>query len=179
MKSITTALFLILALMLSSCDMVKYNSTHQPLAKYYSFSTDTSKRELPILDTTHIYILGQDLVRTYRSGNIEKCYLYTFFKFSSTGLAFYSTATEEKPDSSTIYTNPGQYCFYKVVGNEIRLEFYDYHLKRFTIAYLNVYPDKLILYKDKLRVWWGGKSKYNNAYIKSDIAYIRQLQFPE
>lgn len=165
--------------MLSSCDIVKYNSTNQPLAKYYRFSSEISKRELSVLDTTHIYILGQDLVRTYRSGNIEKFYGYTFFKFSSTGLAFYSTTTEEKPNSSTIYTNPGQYCFYKVVGNEIRLEFYDYHLKRFAIAYFNVYPDKLIMYKVKLRVRWGGKSKYNNAYFKSDIAYNWQLQFPE
>lgn len=177
MKFITS--LIIFALTFSACDIVKYTSTHQPLAKYYRFSHNTSQREPSVPDTTFIYVLGQDHVRTYQSGNIEKLYGYTFLKFSSNGLAFYSSTTEEKPNSSNIYTNSGQYCFYKVVGNEIRLEFYDYHLKRFTIAYLNVYPDKLIMYKDKLRVWWGGQSKHNNAYIKSDIAYTRQLQFPE
>lgn len=94
-------------------------------------------------------------------------------------MAFYSSLTDKKPTSSNIYSLEGQYCFYKIVDNELQLEFYNEYLKRFTIAYFKIHQDKLVLYKDKLRFWWGAKSKHNIAFNNSDIAYTRRLRFPQ
>ena len=160
------------------CDTVKYAKTRQPLAKYYSFGKDTTKIDISSVDTTFIYISEQELVRTNK-GRLDTFIGYTFLKSSSNRLAFFGMSTDTKPTASNIYSKDGQYCFYKIVDNELQLEFYDDGLRRFVIAHFKVYSDKLVMYKDKLRVWWGGKSNHNITFNKSDIIFKKELKFPE
>src|SRR3981081_1324146 len=117
-KLFFSSLFIIGLIAFSSCSSVRYTSSGQPLAQYYSFSKDTSKRFLALLDTNNIYVQGLDLVRTYKSGKIEKGFYYMFLKFSNNGIAFYSDDTKEPFNQLNIHDISGQYCYFKVVGNE-------------------------------------------------------------
>ena len=123
--------------------------------------------------------MGLDLVRTYKGGRIEKGFYYMYLKFSNNGIAFYSNDTKEPFNQINIYDIGGQYCYYKITGDEVRLELYDSHLKKFTIMYIHLYSDKLIIYKDILRIWWGGKQKDNYVYNKSRLAYKKPLLWPK
>ena len=176
-------------LTLYSCSSVKFTKSGQPLAKYYSFSKETPIGELPLLDTNHIYIMGLDLVTTYLDGKnkltapfsnlrTEKSYKYMYLKFGNNGIAFYSNFTTEPFTVENIYSVGGQYCYYKIESDEIRLEFFDFNLKKFMIMYMQVLPDTIIFYKDKLRIFGGGISKHRHNFKKSDITYSKPLTWP-
>lgn len=164
-----------------SCTSVKFAATMpgQPKAEYYSFSK-LSGNQTTSVDTSVIYVYGNDLVRTYQSGKTEKVYTYKYLIFKSNGFAFFSGSSREAFNQANIYDiSGGQYCFYKVEGNELQLELYDHNVKKFTIMYANILPDRVLFYKDKLRIAGGGTSKQNMPFIKSSIKYTRPLVWPE
>jgi hypothetical protein len=173
--------FYLLTLLFCSCVSRKSTNTMpgQLRPEYYSSSKGNRNLVDSILDTSAIYVYETPLVRTYRNGRIERFYGYTYLVFKSNGLAFYSAYAEQPFTQTNIYSIDGQYCFYKVEGDELQLEYFDYHLKKFAIAYGKVYADKVHIYKDRLRIFWGGKSKRNMPFKKWPIKYTRPLVWPE
>lgn len=173
--------FYLWALLLCGCTAVKFTSTMpgQPKAEYYSFSKLSNAQVSNELDTSVIYVYANDLVRTYKSGNVEKVFTYMFLLFKSNGIALFSSDSRESFNQTNIYSIGGQYCFYKIEGNELQLELYDHNLKKFTIMYATVLPDRVHFYKDKLRIAGGGTSKQQMTFTKSSIKYTKPLLWPE
>lgn len=151
----------------------------QPKAEYYSFSKLNGNQAGKGIDTSVIYVYENDLVRTYQTGKIEKVYTYKYLLFKNDGIVFFSNSSREAFTQVNIYNIGGQYCFYKIEGDELQLELYDHNVKKFTIMYANVLPDRVLFYKDKLRIAGGGTSKQNIPFIKSSIKYTRPLIWPD
>ena len=168
---------------------IRRTSTGQPLSKYYSFSKEQFRFNSEYLDTSVIYVNGQEWLRTYIGGvkdalfpqnaRIEKTFEYEFIKFGSNGIAFLSSSSKDSINGINIYTLDGQFCYYKVVNNELQLEFFDFRARKFVIWYGQITGAKIQFYKDRLRVWGGGKSKLNLIYEKKTIRYNRVLIWPD
>lgn len=171
----------LLILLLCSCTSVKFTSTvpGQPKAEYYSFSKLNNASFYSRIDTSIIYVYANDLVRTYQGGKTEKVFTYMYLLFKSNGVVLFSNDSRDEFNQTNIYTIGGQYCFYKVEGDEVQLELYDHNVKKFTIMYANILPDRVLFYKDKLRILGGGTSKQNMPFIKSTIKYTRLLKWPK
>lgn len=163
------------------CTPVKYSDTTptQPKAKYYSFSKLSTPLTNGMIDTSLIYVYESDLVKTYRTGKVEKFYGYVYLVFKANGIAYYSSYSDQPFNQTNIYSTGGQYCFYKVEDDELQLEFYDFHLKRFTISYGKIFDNKIYFFEDKLRMFNGAKSKRNMIFAKSSIKYSKPLIWPE
>lgn len=172
--------FLILTIFIG-CTSVKYtkSSEGQPLASYYSFSKEVYIHNQIKLDTSNIYANGQDIVRTYNKGGTEKLFVFRFFKFGSNGVAFYSNTIKEPLSARNVNSVNGQYCYYKISDNELLVELYDLHLKKFKIKYAKIYGNKIQFYKERLQTIAGGKEILNLEYQKSDIKFTRPLTWPE
>jgi hypothetical protein len=150
----------------------------QPKAEYYSFSKQNYNQKGSV-DTSVIYVYASDLVRTYQSGKTEKVFTYIYLVFKTDGIALFSNDSREPFNQVNIYTIGGQYCYYKVEGDELQLELYDHNVKKFTIMYAKLLPDRVQFYKDKLRTSGGGTSKLDMPFLKSSIKYTKPLTWPE
>lgn len=171
----------LLVLLLYSCASVKFTNTlaGQPKSEYYTFNKEHGSFN-SLIDTSVIYLFGDDMIlSTSQYKKIEATKLYQFLVLKSNGIAFYSYFSKEPITQTNLYTISGDYCFYKVEGDELQIEVYDHKLRRFQILYLKIFPDKIHYYKDKLRIPGGGTSKQNMIFMKSSIKYTRPLVWPE
>jgi hypothetical protein len=171
----------LLILLLCSCTSVKFTNTlpGQPKGKYYTLSKEHGSFN-SLLDTSVIYLFDGDMVvSTSKYKKIEDAKLYQFIILKSNGIAFYSYFSKEPITQTNVYTIAGDYCFYKVEGDELQIEVYDHKLRKFQILYLHIFPEKIHYYKDKLRITGGGTSKQDMRFIKSSIKYTLPLIWPE
>lgn len=161
------------------CSAVKFTATlpKQPRTEYYSLSKE-SDHQVGNIDTTVIYVNEQDLIANGDYGS-KKMHLLVFIKFASNGIAFYSDYDELPFTETTALNKTGQFCRYRVRNDELELEYFSHRLKKFTILYGTIFADRIIFYKDKLRIQGGGKDKLNLLYQKSTIRYIRPLVWPK
>jgi hypothetical protein len=161
---------------------IKRTSTGQPLSKYYSFNKEPFEFNSEYLDTSVVYVNGQELVRaagSKRDIRLEKAIEYTFIKFGANGMAFLSNYTRDSINNLNIHEPDGQFCYYKVVNVDLQLELFDFNYRKFLIWYGKLTPGKIQFYKERLRVWGGGKSKLNLIYEKKPIKYNRVLAWPQ
>jgi hypothetical protein len=170
---------LITVVLIESCSTAKFTQTvpGQPLKQSYSFSKDHSFN-IDKLDTAAIYVNEEDWILTGDYG-MRKKHQFVFLKFSNNGIAYYSNYSEDPFTDSSLLTVSGQYCYYRIEGDELKLEFYDHLIKKFRIWSAKIYPDKLHFYKNKLRVWGGGKGKLNFVFQKREVAFNKPLIWPE
>ncbi len=98
-------------------------------------------------------------------------------KFSGGNKLFYSDYSETPFNGASIMKIGGQHCYYKIIDNEIQVEFYDHLAKKFKIWYGEIHPDKIHFYKYRLRVWGGAKGKLNFVFNKQSVSFkINSLQ---
>jgi len=171
--------FFISVFTFASCTPVKYTKTvhGQPLQSFYFFSKE--ERPIPIrIDTTLIYINAEDWIRTYQNGQTEKLFLYRYFKFDNDGIAFFSNSSKDPITQSNIDIIGGQYCYYKETGDELSVEIYDLHLKKFLIWSPKIYPDKIYFYQHRMRSS-AAKGKLDLVYYKKSTKLSRSLVWPE
>jgi hypothetical protein len=163
----------------NSCSTIKYTTTQpkQPRQEYYSLSKEVTT-QINNIDTSSIYVNEQDWIANGDYGT-KKEHLYVFMKFGSDGIAYYSNYSEYPFTESSVLSIGGQYCHYKVSGDELQLEFYDHLAKHFKIWHGKIYSDKIQFYEYKLRVTAGAKGKLNFSFNKSPIKYARSLTWPE
>jgi hypothetical protein len=172
---------LFILLLLSSCTTVRWTQSEpdQVQASYYSLRKSVSSSIGQLLDTTVIYWYGEELAGTYETGRKENVFTHIYLVFKSNGVAYISANSSEPFNEDNIYHTGGQYCYYNVAGDELRLEIYDYHLHKFLIMQGKIYPNKVVFYRDKLRIWGGGVSKGEWIYKKSYVRYVRPLVWPQ
>ncbi|WP_157474061.1 hypothetical protein [Flavihumibacter petaseus] len=171
---------LALILILTSCNPVKYSKTvpGQPDADSYSLGKSVDFGYSNSIDTSVIYIYYGELVFTTRSGKSEKVNTYDFLAFKSNGIVLFSRFSRVPVTNENVQTIGGQYCYYKVIDDELVLEMYDYSLKSFFLMYAKIYEDRIVFYKDRVRRFAGGKSKLNMRFNKSAIRYPTSLIWP-
>lgn len=171
--------FVIIMFFTNSCSNIKYTTAwpKQPRQESYSLSKEAGAQTGSI-DTSVIYVRGQDWILNGDFGSRKK-YQYDFMKFGSNGIAYYSNYSDYQFTESSVLSIGGQYCYYKVINNELQIEFYDHLAKHFKVWYAEIYSDKIIFYKEKLRVLAGAKDKLNFIFNKSQVKYIQPLVWPE
>ncbi len=164
---------------IAGCTSIKYTTTlpKQPRAEYYSLK-EGNDHQLGNIDTTVIYVNEQDWIANGDRGSSKK-HLFIFMKFAANGIAFYSDYDELPFTEKNALNKAGQFCYYRVRNDELELEYYSHRLKKFTIMYGTIFTDKIIFYKDKLRIPGGGKDKLNLVYRKSIVKFYRPLIWPE
>jgi hypothetical protein len=174
---IVAALFVVIIIV--GCSTVKYTATlpKQPNEECYSLSKE-GNHQIGNIDTAVIYVNEQDWIANGDYGSKKK-HLFVFMKFASNGIAFYSDYDELPFTEMTALSKTGQFCHYRVINDELELEYYSHSLKKFTIMYGSIFTDRIIFYKDKLRILGGGKDKLNLLYQKSATKYTRPLVWPE
>lgn len=130
-----------------------------------------------LIDTCAVYISNGEYVLEKES---HSRLLYDYIRFSNTGMAFISNWYELKPDSS-IYNSltGGQYCFYEVEDDILKLEKYNHHLKYFQYWYGRINKDgDIYFFKYKGRPWSTSKGKLNFFYRKYPAKIEKRLVFP-
>ena len=151
----------------------------QPVPDSYHLSREVGSGPVGSLDTAHVYVFENDVIWNYPNGNFEFVHTYKYLKFSPRGIALFSADSRDSISSINVVGIAVQYCFYKIAGDNLTLEFYDVLDRKFHLWYGKVYPDKIQFYKDKLRVFNGGRSKLDGKYYKKNIRYNWPIKWPE
>lgn len=138
-----------------------------------------------LIDTNCIYMCERDLVKINRNGKIvqNSTTNYEFLCFNSDGICFVSNFITEYPIDIEVKiyidNNWGQYCYYKIDGNLIKIESYNYFTKIFEYWYGDILANGNIhFYKTKGRPWTTYTSKKNDIYQKTDLKRLSPLNFP-
>jgi hypothetical protein len=170
-----------LLLLLYCCTPVRFTSTvpGQPKAEYYSFSKSGTSQVSSLLDTSVLYVYEDDIVRTYTTGKTENIHTYIYMLFKSNGIVLYSGNSREPFNQINMYRVGGQYCYYKVSGDDLQLEMYDRSLKKFMIMYAKIFPDRVHFHENKVRTPTGGKGRLSMPFKKTTIKYNQPLIWPE
>jgi len=182
--------FVILVFLFVSCGFLPPKWVHlphggkQPVNSSYHLSKENYIFS-SLIDTNSIYMLEIELVKVDRHGKIirEKRINYEFLCFNSDGICFVSNYILEYPVEievkQYIEFNVGQFCYYKITGNLIIIESYNYLTKIFEYWYGNILSNGNIhFFKRKGRPWATYTGKLNDIYQKTDLKRLSPLNFP-
>jgi len=77
-------------------------------------------------------VLGEDgliehqrIVKGLIDRYYQKVFLYRYLRFGSNGIAFYSNQVKDPFTGLNIYDTGGEFCYYRIEGNELRIQLYD------------------------------------------------------
>ena len=136
-----------------------------------------------LIDNNAVYISENDWVFTNRRGEIVqgKTIAYNYIRFSEDGIAFKSSFNYNRPTEDEVNAlNNGQYCFYTVENDVVKIEFYNHDRKHFQYWYGKIRNDgSIYFYKYRGRPWGTARGKLEYLYKKEPITITRPLEFPE
>ena len=135
-----------------------------------------------LIDTNAVYVSQNEWVFTNRQGKIVQgeTTVYDFIRFSGNGIAFMSSYMDYKPTEKEVNAlNKGQYCFYTVEGDVVKIEFYNHDRKHFQYWYGKISNGSIYFYKYRGRPWGTARGKLEYLYKKEPIPITRPLKFPE
>ncbi len=135
-----------------------------------------------LIDTNAMYISENEWVITDRRGQIVqgKTIAYNYIRFSGDGIAFKSSFNYNRPTEKEVNAlNNGQYCFYTVEDNVVKIEFYNHNRKHFQYWYGKISNGSIYFYKYQGRPWGTARGKLEYMYYKEPIEITRPLKFPE
>jgi hypothetical protein len=144
--------------------------------KYYKLSK-TSVNYNNIIDTSAVYILERDWTI---DGKPEIKRLFCFIRFGADGVAFFSNFYSRPINYEEFVGMPdGEFCFYQLSGNQIKMERYDFHLKLFKYWYGEFNQNKIVFTHYKLRTLGGARGSLGNLiFEKSKLKIPNKVVFP-
>lgn len=179
-------ILLILLITLYSCGLyrplfIKTDTGRQAIRETYRLSNRESKFS-NLIDTTLVYLSERDYVISNQKGKLiepEHVY-YDFIRFSNNGVMFFSSLSFEKlTDADYNSLEKGQYCFYTIEQDILKIEIYNFDTNMFEYQYGRIQENGDILFFKKAgRSWWTYKGKLNNLYRKTPANLKFSLVFP-
>lgn len=154
----------------------------QAVKKSYSLHNKL-RSELTLIDTSSIYLIDHEYLITNKRGSIlEPAHTYyDFIRFSNTGTALFRSLMLEKPKNEDFNNlNRGQFCYFVMEGDIIKLEVYNFDTKIFEYRYGRIQKNgDILFYKKKGRPWWAYKARLNELFRKTPADLTTNLIFPE
>jgi hypothetical protein len=180
--------FLLILSGLTSCGMYrpKWIRTEtggkQAVKKTYSLSKENPNFN-NLIDTSSVYVSETAYVTTNRKGEIirEEHNTYGYIRFSSSGEMFIRDRIEEKiTDNLYNEMKRGQFAFYQINGDILKIETYNHDTKMFEFWYGKIQKNgDILFFKNKGRPWWAYKGKLNYLYRKTPANLKTKIVFPE
>lgn len=136
-----------------------------------------------VIDTTTVYVSENTYVATNRQGETDgkEFMTYNIILFSGEGTALFQSFMLEIPNE--VYHNElfqGQYCFYAILDNEIKIESYNHDTRMFEYWFGKVQDNgDIYFYKSKGRPFGTYKRRISYTFRKTNIIITKPLEFPE
>lgn len=137
----------------------------------------------PLIDTISVYVAKNKYVTTDRKGEVleglrEK---YDFIRFGGNGQFFIRSRMLEFPSHEDFnLMQGGQYCFYQIIDNTLKVEIFNHDTRMFEYRYGKIQENgDIIFYKSKGRPWGTYKQKLNNYFTKTPAKLTTPLIFFE
>jgi hypothetical protein len=176
-----------LIILTSSCGLyrprfIKTETGRQAVKEAYRLNNKNNINNV-LIDTSAIYLTQHDYLITNRRGSIiepEHTY-YNFIRFSNNGTAYIRSLMLDIP-SEFDFNNleKGQFCFYILEKDIVKLEVYNFDTKMFEYRYGRIQKNgDILFFKNKGRPWWAYKGKLNDLYRKTPANIKTKLVFPE
>jgi hypothetical protein len=180
--------FILLMLLLTvySCGLyrpsfIKTDSGRQAIREAYRLGNNESKLNISI-DTTFVYQCENVYVTTNKRGELIRGehISFSFMRFSNKGLAYTQSFIEETPtDADYDSLEKGQYCFYIIEKDILKVEIYNFDTNMFEYQYGRIQENgDILFFKREGRPWWAYKGKLNNLYRKTAANLKVSLVFP-
>lgn len=160
---------------------IEYNGKKQAPRNAYSLSRKPFFFS-DLIDTSAVYINQNTLSVSDRRGSVlqRNVTYYSYLRFSNRGIAVSKNLMLDYPTDEIINNKEnGQYCFYIVKDSVVKIEKYNYNLKRFDFWYGRIMENgDIYFYKYKGRPWATSSGKLEYLYRKTPANYSEPLEFP-
>jgi hypothetical protein len=135
------------------------------------------------IDTNFVYVSENEWVTSDRKGKLieGKHSAFDFIRLSGNGTAFFSPFNYQPLTDTDFNTLPsGQYCYYAIDNDIIRLEYWNHNTNVFEFWYGRIQINgDILFFKKKGRPWWAYKGKLNYLYRKTPANLKTKIVFPE
>ncbi len=173
-------------LFLTSCGLIppkwiRYNGGKQAVASAYHLSKKPFFFS-DLIDTAAFYITSEVLTVSNKEGRVlhKDVTYYRYLRFNGQGIAFSRILMLEYPTRDIAEKmERGQYGFYSVNDQTVKVEFYNHDTKVFEYWFGRIQPNGDIhFYKRKGRPWGTYTGKINYVYKKTPANLKTPIIFP-